>query len=201
MTDVGCLALLANIGDNNNAPEALGAKILERFHLLSLGSGILNSAGATLKLCDGNEPEIDTGYLVARALVERSINFGYLAFCDPTEFQSWLDYSQQKAYRLLDRHETAGNVEFRLSRNSLPNPVDIPELDTLLKRFTERVSGEVTRWSKLNLNDRLGAIEKTFPKSDRVVSILLQALTLVCSIGSEAQHGTLLGSNLNLRTF
>jgi len=164
------------------------------FPLFALGAGVKRSAVAITKLCSGDDPDVDSGQIIARALVERTINLAYLAFCPEEEFQRWIEYSQQKEFRLLNRHQKAGNMEFHLG---IELPPDIaPDLERLVENFTGRSGRENTRWSKLTMNERLGAVETFFDGAPTLVARLLQALTAVYAEGAEGQHGTPLGVGL-----
>lgn len=189
------------VGEQDRTGADIAPTIASRFRrhipLATLARGILQSADAVSKCCSERDAErgydLDSGYILARALVERSINFAYLAICGDQEFNEWVDHSRQKSIRLLDQRQKAGSVEFRLG---IEPPLDLsqsPDLVELLQRFTSKSGKEKTRWTQLSLNRRLGEIESTFADANRIVAILLQALTIVYDIGSEAQHGTLLG--------
>ena len=162
------------------------------FSLLTLGTGILRTSKSILKIwVDG---DVDSSYVLARTLVERAVNYAFLNVCDDNEYEAWVAYSRQKSFRLLDRTQRAGTVEFRISLSPLPDPSSVPGLKEDLDRFTGKKSGrEITRWTQLSLEEPLAAIEGKFKSSKVIIDLLLQAMAHTYDIGAEAQHGTLLG--------
>ena len=172
--------------------EGLSSDTQDRtFGVASLASGVLNTARAVVDRCGAKD--IDSGYVLARTLVERSINFAYLAVCPDSEYQRWLAHGRQKGYRLLDRTKSAGSQVFRIGLTDLPPSDAIPGLTDDLRTFTSARGGENTRWTDVKLDDRLGAIENTIDHADRAVLFLLMASTHCYEIGAEAQHGTFFG--------
>lgn len=167
--------------------------------LVILGSGVHQSATSALKCC--GEGDIDSGYILARAMVERAINYAYLNVCDDVEFQGWQDYSVQKAFRLLNRQKTVGDVTAEINLLPTPNLSEIPELEALIRQFTGKSGKEITRWTKLTLDERLEYIEGNVDAPKGVVPLLITGLLSVYETGAEAQHGTLFGVGLRAGLF
>ena len=75
LTECALIALKTKI-DREDQGEvgplvATNSKDLKRVPLVTLGSAILQSATAISKLSGLDEPDVDSGYILARALVER----------------------------------------------------------------------------------------------------------------------------------
>ena len=165
------------------------------FDIRMLAFGVLQSARAVAKVCEHRD--IDSGYVLARTLVERAVNFAFIGFADEEAYDDWVTYSRQKAFRLLSRVRRAGSAEFREGVHPAPDTSQFPELQQMLERFTGPKGGEKTRWTQLSLDERLAAIEGRFHDSKVVIQLLLQALTHTYELGAEAQHRPLLGVGLN----
>ena len=162
--------------------------------LTSLAQGMLATEIAVSRATKARD--IDSGYILARALVERAINFSYLAVADEREIARWVAFSRQKKLRLLTRRGNAGSISYQLhpdiSLDDLPE-----EARKDLEQFTSTKSGrEITHWTDLSLEKRIGALEGKFDRWKFPATLLLHALTNVYAIGAEAQHGTLLGLGL-----
>lgn len=139
---------------------------------------------------------ITTSYMVSRGLVEGATNYCFLLQCEQEQFDKWVVYSRQKAFRLLDRSTSAGDLKFKIPNSGTPDPKEIPGLQDDLDRFTGAKGGEKTRWTDLTIEQRLERLMSYKPENKSVVNVLLIALTTVFDIGSEALHGTLLGSGI-----
>ena len=163
--------------------------------LTSLAYGILTTALAVSRASKGRD--VDSGYILARALVERAINFSYLATADEAEVANWVAFSRQKKLRLLARRGDAGPISYQLHPEiNLDHLSEEAKRD--LEQFTSMKSGrEITSWTKLSLKERIAALEGKFDRWKFPATLLLHAMTNVYAIGAEAQHGTLLGVGLN----
>lgn len=151
--------------------------------LSALGAGILQTAKTIVRVCVDRDP--DSGYVLARTLVERAINYGFLNVCDDTDFADWTVYSRQKAFRLFDREKTAGSHRFRIRMDSLPDPSLTSGLAEDIERFTSKKNRrELTSFTKMNLAYRLGSIEGKSSHSKRIMALLLQAQTHVYDLGA-----------------
>ena len=95
----------------------------------------------------------------------------------------------QKGYRLLDRSKEVGEIAYRMSATNVPAPADIPGMAEALEMFTGRGGGERTRWSDVNLDDRISVIQRELP-IPLVTTLLLMGLVNCYEIGAEVQHAT-----------
>lgn len=177
----------------NGRPVAdiLGEEYHRNVPLLMLGGGTHRTAQSLAMILRDGDP--DSGYVLARTLVERTINFAFLAICEDSHFQDWLDYSQQKAFRLTQVEKNAGSYGISIGRNPPADPTQIPGLEQNLHRFTGKSGQERTRWTDLRLDDRLGSIDGKLDGSKNVIVNLLGALASTYDLGAEVQHGTLVG--------
>ena len=128
--------------------------------------------------------------VLARAFVERVINFCYLLVCDESEYQNFLKYSLQKGYRKLDRHIAVGNKIVGIKYTAGIEPDTVPGLSDALKDFTSGHGREITHWTKASISERLSVISQR--TSINVEGFMVNMLS-ICEDASEALHGTLYG--------
>ena len=88
--------------------------------IVLLGSSC-QTASAIAKLSE--HPEIFLGecYILARAFIEKIINYCYLLVCDDDEYQRFFKYTIQKSFRKLDRNITIDEHEIRLKYTGIPD--------------------------------------------------------------------------------
>lgn len=144
----------------------------------------------------GNDSRLNQCYIISRALLERLINYCYLLIADEEEFNSFIDYSNNKAARSLSQSlEVNGEVKASLKYESVD--YSLPEnLEEAISKFTSAKGREITRWTKANLAKRADLIDKKANKTALFVHILA-----IYSDASEAIHGTLYGSIFHLGAF
>lgn len=128
--------------------------------------------------------------VLARAFVERVINFCYLLVCDESEYQNFLKYSLQKGYRKLDRHIAVSNKIVGIKYTGGIEPDMVPGLSDALKDFTSGHGREITHWTKASISDRLSVISQR--TSINVEGFMVNMLSIY-EDASEALHGTLYG--------
>jgi len=136
---------------------------------------------------------VGSAYVLGRALVERAINYCFLLSCDQEDYLKWVRHSRQKAFRLLERSRRAGEASFRFGINHIPDPSEVPGLEEDLRLFTSKKGREISRWTRLSLEDRVKLTEDRTPNFGKQALWLLAGLAAVYDIGSEAVHGTLYG--------
>jgi hypothetical protein len=126
--------------------------------------------------------------MLARSFIEKAINFCYIVICSEEEYQNYIQYSRQKAYRKLDR-----NIEVNGKRVGLKfsgkNKIS-SELKDCLDKFTGEKGGEKTRWTKKSIIERLELVDK-----EKIINsgIFMLAYLSVYEDASEALHGTFYG--------
>jgi hypothetical protein len=138
------------------------------------------------------------GFMLCRSVIERVITCLYLLFCDDKEFQRYLTYTKQKAYRVSERVLYAGDLVVSLKRTPPLSLEDDAELRRAVEEFTSKKGKTISRWRSVSLQDMLDYLGKN-------TSIKLGALCLaymyVYDDASEALHGTLYGSLFHYDAF
>ncbi len=153
---------------------------------------LMSSVGVAIAITRlGTEDMLNESTMLTRALLERLINFCYLMVCEEDEYEKYKAHSLQKSYRKLDRQITAGEHSFRVKYTGEIDVDSIPELKKALSQFTGSRGGEKTRWTDVDLSERVILIGE---KSDIDERKWLLALLSFYEDASEALHGTLYGS-------
>jgi hypothetical protein len=133
---------------------------------------------------------LNEAMMLARSFLERSINLGYLLFCDEEELDRYKKHALQKAYRRLDRSESVGEKSVRLTYSGDIDPKDIPELQEALDLFTSKRGREITWWTSKKLDERIQIIEE---RGGASAELFLVTWLSVYEDASEALHGSLIG--------
>lgn len=144
----------------------------------------------------GESSRTNQAYIIARALVERTINVCYLLFCTDQEFSDFVDYSINKAGRRADRAiEIDGVVKVRIAMKD--SDVEFSEdVRKAIAKFTSERGREKTRWTNVSLPERAAAVESRIRHS----GLFLPLLTIYAD-ASEALHGTLYGAAFHLGAY
>jgi len=128
--------------------------------------------------------------VLARAFLEKIINFCYLQVCDQEDYDKYISYTVQKSYRKLDRSVTIGEMKLGIK---FIGEIDIdsnPLLKKGLEDFTTEKGREKTRWTNKNIEDRIKIICE---RSKIKPGCLIISLLSIYEDASEALHGTLYG--------
>jgi hypothetical protein len=132
--------------------------------------------------------KVGESFIISRAFIERAANLCYLLVCDNEERTNFVDYSLQKAFRTA-RSRHRANLMLGLD-SKLPEPNEW--MSEKLKKFTSSKGKEITRWTRLNMVERLKYVQKeikdTFSDSDIAI------LRNIYEDSSESVHGTLYGT-------
>ena len=128
--------------------------------------------------------------MLTRSFLEKVINFMYVIVADEYEYQQYISYSRQKAFRRLNRKITVGSNEIGFKLNGIDTSKLPQELKDDLYRFTGSKGGEKTRWTNKSLEERLDIIEK---RSSIKAPLLMLMMLDVYENASEALHGTFYG--------
>lgn len=137
-------------------------------------------------------------YILARALLEKIINYTYLLSCDEQEYLLYVEYTKQKAYRVLDRSFTSGETKVHLRWSGSINLEEYPELKKTVDQFTSARGKPKTRWTSKNLS---AMVESISNKGGLEIGYLMFAILWIYDDASEALHGTLYGSTFHVGTF
>jgi len=136
--------------------------------------------------------KINESYMLARALVEKIINYIYLLFCDEEEYERYLSYTKQKGYRNLKKDIKVGELIAELKWSGDFNLNNAPELKRAVELFTsEKKRKPITRWRNLKIEEMLDSIAK---RSGLNIKMLMLAMLAIYDDASEALHGTLYGT-------
>jgi DNA-binding transcriptional regulator/RsmH inhibitor MraZ len=156
------------------------------------------TATAIAKLSDEPQYFLSECTILGRAFIEKIINFCYLLVCDNDEFERFMKYTVQKSYRKLDRSVIVGTSKMQMK---FSGSIDINRnrlLQESLKEFTGPKGREITRWTKVKLEDRIRIITE---KSKLKGGVFMLNLLNIYEDASEALHGTLYGCAFHIGAF
>lgn len=97
-------------------------------------------------------------FMLARAFLERLINYIYLLICHEDEYQRYLTHTKQKGFRALGRSVQAGDMRAELKWSGSVDLSKEPELKEAIDLFTSKTGREITRWTSATLSERLATI-------------------------------------------
>jgi hypothetical protein len=141
---------------------------------------------------------LSESYMLARALLEKLINYMYVLVCDEDEYQKYLNYTKQKGYRILNRSFMVGDQKAELRWSGSINLDDDPELREAVNQFTGGKGKVITRWTSISLQDRLAIIRD---KAKIKIEGLMLSTLGIYDDASEALHGTLYGAAFHFGFF
>ncbi|HEY51796.1 MAG TPA: hypothetical protein G4O20_08345 [Dehalococcoidia bacterium] len=141
---------------------------------------------------------INECFILARSFLERLITYIYLLFCDEEEHSQYLAYTKQKAYRVLDRSFSAGNLRVKLKWSGSIDLEKEPKLKEAADMFTSNKGKIKTRWPSKNISKMLDLISN---KGGLDIGYLMLATLWIYDDASEALHGTLYGSTFHMGIF
>lgn len=130
-------------------------------------------------------------YLIARAMVETLVNACYVLAKGLEAADAAKRHAKQKAYRDLSRQSEIGGHRIIMGLKEIPDIDELGDLAKDLKLFTTNSGKEDYRWTKDNLDERIGIAGQAFGPS--VLSRLHMARFAVYRHSSEIIHGTLFG--------
>ncbi len=141
---------------------------------------------------------LSESYMLARALLEKLINYMYVLVCEEDEYQKYLNYTKQKGYRILNRSFTVGDQKAELKWSGAVNLDDNPELREAVNQFTSAKGKAIPRWTSLSIAKRLNVIRD---KGNMKIEGLMLSTLGIYDDASEALHGTLYGSTFQYGFF
>lgn len=168
-------------------------RVLSLYHLMLS----IYLTGSAINLLALNN-YLGESYMLARALLEKLINYMYLLVCEEDEYKKYLNYTKQRGYRVLNRSFIAGKQKVELKWASSVNLDDYPELKEAVSQFTSSKGKAVTRWTSLSLADRLNVIGE---KATINITGLMYSMLGIYDDASEALHGSLYGATFNYGFF
>jgi hypothetical protein len=168
-------------------------RILSLYHLMLS----INLTGSAINLLALNN-YLGESYMLARALLEKLINYMYLLVCEEDEYKKYLNYTKQRGYRVSKRSLVVGTQKVELKWADSVNLDDYPELKEAVSQFTSSKGKAVTRWTSLSLADRLNVIGE---KATINITGLMYSMLGIYDDASEALHGSLYGATFNYGLF
>ncbi len=189
MAQVAVLQGLYESPEVNSAPDRIASlyPLLFGIHSTGLSIGLLARHG-----------QLNECFMLARAFLERLINYMYLLFCDEEEFLRYLAHTKQKGFRMLNRSIKAGDLQAELRWSGSVDLDKERELREAINLFTGDKGREITRWTSVTLSDRLAIIAE---KGGLEIGPLMLAFLGIYQDASEALHGTLYGSIFHIGVF
>lgn len=189
MEQVAVLQGLYQSPEVNSAPDRIASlyPLLFSIHSTGLSISLLARHGC-LNEC----------FMLARAFLERLINYIYLLICDEEEYLRYLAHTKQKGFRVLSRSVEAGDMRAELKWAGSIDLSKEQELKEAIDLFTSKTGREITRWTSATLSERLSTIAE---KGKLNIGSLLIALLAIYEDASEALHGTLYGSIFHIGVF
>lgn len=113
--------------------------------------GIVTAGKATLIL---TEARLATElFVVARCLLERTVNFAYLMVADEKEIKAFIDHGIQRGYRAISKKKTTFNKLGHDYKTQTPNVW----LEEKIRKFTRK--GRPTDWTSLSFRQRLNYLK------------------------------------------
>lgn len=179
--------LLRKLLDSSNTSERLQT-------LDMLGAQIaMFSGGMVILSRHGHFSEI---YVLARSILDSSVNLCYLLACDTAEYERYIDFSKRN---ILRGYETKSRA-FKSIDKILHAP-DFRSLDAasiLFKKFMSPKKGkDLTRWETDKSNSYEKKIEVIASKNPKARKQLFHAAYhFIYEDASEIAHGTLYGATL-----
>ena len=144
----------------------------------------------------GSDSKTNQAYILARALLERLINFCFLQIATEQEYKHYLDYTMNKVGRRLDRSiQVNGETRARIALNG--GDFELPtELAEAVAKFTSERGREKTRWTEVSVPERAAVVDAKVGRTG-----LFMCLLTIYSDASEALHGTLYGAVFHLGAY
>ncbi len=177
----------------NEWDKFTGKRIQSLYHLLM---SIYITGNAINLLAVNNF--LGESYMLARALLEKLINYMYLIVCEEEEYQKYLNYTKQKGYRILNRSFVVGERKAELKWSGSVDLDKYPELREAVNQFTSEKGKVITRWSSLSVAERLNVIRD---RARIKIEGLMLSMLGIYDDASEALHGTLYGSAFHFGFF
>lgn len=158
---------ILHTGNDIDDPEVLKTSKSTLDVILAMVQGLGVSLRSIIKLNDELSMSVRDCYGIARSISEGAINVAYICAGGADIANLATRHALQKQYRDLDRKWEVGDVNLSVGRTGpLPDPSRIPGLTEALAEFTRKNGGERTSWTNDDLETRIVAIGKRFPKAN-----------------------------------
>lgn len=177
--------------------EALKKNPNERVDSLYLLLYSMHDTAQSVSILAANQ-KINESYMLARALLERIINYIFLLYCDEEDYNRYLLYTKQKSYRNLNKNIKVGEFIAELKWTGNFDLESDPELKKAVDLFTSERGKSISRWTNKNIVKMLNLIEQ---RSDIDIRPLMLSMLAIYDDASEALHGTLYGTIFQIGLF
>lgn len=170
----------------------------ERVESLYLLLFSMHDTASAIGILAANQ-KINESYMLARALLERIINYIYLLFCDEEDYKAYLAYTKQKGYRNLNRDIKVGKLMAELKWSGNFDIDNDKELKAAVELFTSKKRGKpITRWRSKTIEEMLDLVNK---RSGINIKIPMLSMLAIYADASEALHGTIYGTIFHIGIF
>lgn len=141
--------------------EILNKDLDERASKLKvvLGSNC-GTASAICKLSEEDEYYYSESIMLARAFLEKIINFCYLQVCDESEFERYEKYTAQKAYRKLNSSVSIDDFTLGVELKHNIDLKEHPNLSESIDEFTSKKGKPIRQWTNVNVQNRIKLIKE-----------------------------------------
>lgn len=166
--------------------KVLNSKNSRIEHLSALYSSIIEDAISIDILL--KDSRLNQSYIIARALLERTVNLCYLLMTDDQTYKKYIDYSKNKAVR---SHKRSFEVDRTVLASFNFNSKFPDDYEDAVEKFTSDKGREIERWG-VNINKRAKFV------NDNGGPNFYFDIMFIYGDASEAIHGTLYGSLFHL---
>lgn len=177
--------------------EALKKEPNERVDSIYLLLFSMHDTAQSVSILAANQ-KINEAYMLARALLEKIVNYIFLLYCDEEDYKKYLLYTKQKSYTNLRKYIKVGESIAELKWTGKFDLESDPELKKAVNLFTSEKGKPIRRWTNKNIAKMLNLIEK---KSDIDIRPLMLTMLAIYDDASEALHGTLYGTIFQIGIF
>lgn len=175
----------------NLPPENLGKRASDVFVVLA---SCCTTSVAITTLGEKSNYFYSEVVVLARAFLERIINFCYLQVCSDDEYERFIAHTVQKSYRKLDRTVSVGDCSVGLKYMGDVDIESNPGLKKSLQEFTSKSGKEKTHWTSVNLLNRIATLKEL---ADINIGFFLTTVLSIYEDASESLHGTLYGCSFH----
>jgi len=177
--------------------DKLEAKPNERVDSLYLLLFSMHDTAEAVSILVANQ-KINEAHMMARALLERIINYIFLLYCDEEDYKRYLSYTKQRSYRNLKKNIKVGKLIAELKWTGKLSLENDPDLQKAINLFTSKRGKTITRWQGKSLPEMLNILSQ---KTDIDMKPLMLGLLAIYGDASEALHGTLYGTIFQIGLF
>ena len=142
--------------------------------------------------------KINECYMLARALLERIVNYIFLLYCEEEDYKRYLAYTKQKSYRNLNRNVKVGELMAGIKWKGNTDLDNDPALKKAVDLFTNKKGNPISGWRNKTIDQMLLVISQ---RSEIDIKLLMLGKLAIYDDASEAMHGTLYGTIFQIGLF